>query len=171
QGRLHILGIMNEHIAEARAELSDFAPRILTIKVHKDKIREVIGKGGETIRGIIERTGANLDIDNEGLVKISSVDLSSAQAALKEVELITAEVEVGQLYDGQVVKITDFGAFVRLLPGKDGLLHISQIAEERVNNVSDYLKEGQEITVKVVELDRQGRVKLTMKGLGEQQQA
>lgn len=162
-GRMHILGEMAKVITESKEEMSEFAPRISTMQVHKDKIRDVIGKGGATIRSIIEETGATIDINDDGLVSIAAVDASQSDAARKMIEDITAEVEAGKIYTGKVAKLMDFGAFVTVLPGKDGLLHVSQIAEERVNNVSDYVQEGQEVTVKVLEVDRQGRIKLSMK--------
>ncbi len=165
EGRLYILGEMAKGISESRADVSDFAPRYVTMKVPKDKIREVIGKGGETIRSISEDTGASVDIDDDGNIKIAAVSLSAANAAKARIEDVTAEVEVNRIYNGKVAKIMDFGAFVTILPGKDGLLHISQIAEERVNDVKDFLAEGDSVRVKVLEIDRQGRMRLSMKGL------
>ena len=162
-GRLHILGEMAKVISDTREEMSEHAPRILTIKINPDKIRDVIGKGGATIRQITEETGASIDLDDDGTVKIASVDNAAGQAALKWVERITAEVEVGTIYEGKVAKIMDFGAFVNILPGKDGLVHISQISEERVENVSDKLTEGETVRVKVLEVDKQGRIRLSMK--------
>lgn len=162
-GRLHILEKMNEDLAEARTEMSDFAPRILTIKIDPAKIRDVIGKGGVTIRSITEETGASIDITDEGIVKIASVDREAGEKAMRRVEDITAEVEVGKIYEGKVARLMDFGAFVTILPGKDGLVHISQISNERVEKVSDKLSEGDIIKVKVLEVDRQGRVRLSMK--------
>ncbi len=162
-GRLHILGEMAKVISSTREEMSEHAPRILTIKINPDKIRDVIGKGGATIRQITEETGASIDLDDDGTVKIASVDNAAGQAALKWVERITAEVEVGTIYEGKVAKIMDFGAFVNILPGKDGLVHISQISEERVENVSDKLTEGETVRVKVLEVDKQGRIRLSMK--------
>ena len=162
-GRLHILGEMAKVISATREEMSEHAPRILTIKINPDKIRDVIGKGGATIRQITEETGASIDLDDDGTVKIASVDNAAGQAALKWVERITAEVEVGTIYEGKVAKIMDFGAFVNILPGKDGLVHISQISEERVENVSDKLTEGETVRVKVLEVDKQGRIRLSMK--------
>ncbi len=164
-GRKHILGIMNEHISSHRTEMSEFAPRIITIRIHPDKIREVIGKGGATIRGIIEETGATIDIDDDGLVKIAAVGGDSGQAALKRIQALTMEPEVGAIYSGKVLRLLDFGAVVEFAPGKDGLVHISQITEERVNEVGDFLHEGQLVNVKVIEIDRQGRIRLTMKGV------
>lgn len=165
KGRIHILGKMAESITAPRMDISLFAPRITTIKIHPDKIREVIGKGGAVIRAITEETGCTIDIDDDGTVKIAAVDGKAAEAALERIKLITAEPEVGAIYTGKVVKIVDFGAFVNFLPGKDGLVHVSEIANERVNNVGDYLTEGQEVKVKVLEIDRQGRVRLSIKAV------
>ena len=165
EGRLHILDRMAEAIGEPRAEMSDYAPRIITIKIHPDKIRDVIGKGGATIRAITEESGATIDIADDGTVKIASVDNTAGQEALRRIEQITADVEVGMIYEGRVAKLMDFGAFVNILPGKDGLVHISQISEERVQNVSDKLKEGDMVKVKVLEVDRQGRIRLSMKAV------
>ncbi len=164
-GRMFILGEMNKVISEAREEMSQFAPRYLTIKIHPDKIRDVIGKGGATIRSITEQTGAGVDIEDDGTIKISSVDSAAGEQALKLIEQITADVEVGVTYEGKVAKLMDFGAFVTILPGKDGLVHISQISEERVENVSDKLSEGDIIKVKVLEIDKQGRIRLSMKAV------
>ncbi len=164
-GRMFILGEMNKVISEAREEMSQFAPRYLTIKIHPDKIRDVIGKGGATIRSITEQTGAGVDIEDDGTIKISSVDSAAGEQALKLIEQITADVEVGVIYEGKVAKLMDFGAFVTILPGKDGLVHISQISEERVENVSDKLSEGDVIKVKVLEIDKQGRIRLSMKAV------
>ncbi len=164
-GRLFILGEMNKVISEPVAEMSDFAPQMLSFKIDPDKIREVIGKGGSTIRSITEETGASIDIDDDGNIKISSPDKSAAQAAKARVEQITAEIEAGQTYEGKVVRLMDFGAFVNILPGKDGLVHISQICEERVEKVSDKLAEGDMVKVKVLEVDRQGRIRLSMKAV------
>ncbi len=171
QGRLHILEEMNKALSAPREEMSDYAPRIITIKVATDKIRDVIGKGGATIRSISEETGASIDIDDSGMIKIASVDSAGGAAAKKRIEQITADVEVGMVYEGKVVRLMDFGAFVNILPGRDGLVHISQISNERVNNVSDELSEGQEVKVKVLEVDKQGRVRLSMKALQEQEDA
>jgi len=162
-GRLHILENMNSVLSSGREEMSDFAPRILTLKIDPAKIRDVIGKGGVTIRAITEETGASIDITDEGIVKVASVDREAGEKALKRIEDITAEVEVGRIYEGKVVRLMDFGAFVSILPGKDGLVHISQISEERVEKVSDKLAEGDVVKVKVLEVDRQGRVRLSMK--------
>ncbi len=164
-GRLHILSEMAKVISEPRAEMSDFAPRIITLKIATDKIRDVIGKGGSTIRALSEETGATIDIADDGTIKIASVDLAAGQEAKRRIEQITADVEVGEVYEGRVAKLMDFGAFVTILPGKDGLVHISQISNERVENVSDKLKEGQVIKVKVLEIDRQGRIRLSMKAV------
>jgi len=164
-GRLHILDKMNEVLATPRNEMSDFAPRILTLKIDPAKIRDVIGKGGVTIRAITEETGAAIDITDDGLVKVASVDRVAGEKALKRIEDITAEVEVGRVYEGKVVRLMDFGAFVSILPGKDGLVHISQISEDRVEKVSDKLAEGDVVKVKVLEVDRQGRVRLSMKDI------
>ena len=161
--RLHILDEMNKVIDKSRDDISDFAPRYVTMKINPDKIREVIGKGGETIRGITEQTGAQVDIDDTGAIKISAVDGAAAEAAKKIIEQITAEAEVGKVYDGKVAKIMEFGAFVTILPGKDGLVHISQISNERVEKVGDHLKEGDQVKVKLLEIDRQGRMRLSMK--------
>lgn len=163
QGRLHILGIMNNAIEEPRQEISVFAPRIETMQVHPDKIRDVIGKGGVTIKGITESTGVVVDITDDGMVKLFSANLDSLKAAKKMIQDITAEVEVGKTYHGRVNKIVDFGAFITLIPGKDGLLHISQICDNRSEKVTDKLHEGQEITVFVEDMDRQGRIKLIWK--------
>ncbi|MCF6236324.1 MAG: polyribonucleotide nucleotidyltransferase [Gammaproteobacteria bacterium] len=167
EGRLYILEKMNEVISETREELSDFAPRIVTIKVHPDKIRDIIGKGGATIRALTEATGASIDIDDDGTVKVASADNAAAEDAIERIKAITADVEVGATYEGKIVKIMDFGAFVNLLPGKDGLVHISQICHERVEKVSDKLSEGEVIKVKVLEVDKQGRIRLSMKALVE----
>ena len=161
--RLHILNEMNAVISTHRNEMSDYAPTIITIKIDPEKIRDVIGKGGATIRSITEETGASIDIDNDGTVKIASVMATHGREALKRIELITAEVAVGTVYEGRVARLMDFGAFVTILPGKDGLVHISQISEERVEKVSDKLNEGDIVKVKVLEVDRQGRVRLSMK--------
>ncbi len=165
--RLHILDEMNKVISTASEEVSDFAPRYSSMKINPDKIREVIGKGGETIRGIAEKTGAQVDIDDTGAIKISAVNGEAANAAKKMIEDITAEAEVGTIYNGTVAKIMEFGAFVNILPGKDGLVHISQISDERVEKVSDHLKEGDKVRVKLLEIDRQGRMRLSMKEVKE----
>jgi polyribonucleotide nucleotidyltransferase len=161
--RLHILGEMNKVLGAPRQEMSEWAPTIMTMKIDPDKIRDVIGKGGAVIRAITEETGASVDIDNDGTIRIASVDGSSGKEARRRIELITADVEVGQIYEGKVARLMDFGAFVTILPGKDGLVHISQISNERVEKVSDKLAEGDTVKVKVLEVDRQGRVRLSMK--------
>jgi polyribonucleotide nucleotidyltransferase len=165
-GRMKILAEMNKVLAAPRPEMSPYAPRILTIKIDPEKIRDVIGKGGSTIRQITEETGTVIDIEDDGTVKIASVDLSAGEAARKRIERITAEVQVGETYEGRVSKLMDFGAFVNILPGKDGLVHISQISHERVEKVSDKLREGDIVTVKVLEVDKQGRIRLSMKAVG-----
>ena len=164
-GRLHILKKMNDAISTPREEMSEFAPRFITMKIAPDKIRDVIGKGGATIRGITEETGATIDIADDGSIKIASTDKEAGEDARSRIELLTAEVEVGRIYDGKVAKIMDFGAFVTILPGKDGLVHISQISEERVAHVSDRLSEGDRVKVKVLEIDKQGRIRLSMKAV------
>nr|WP_276521586.1 polyribonucleotide nucleotidyltransferase [Shewanella sairae] len=161
--RVHILNVMDQAISGHREDISDHAPRITTIKINPEKIRDVIGKGGATIRALTEETGTTIELDDDGTVKIASSNGEATKEAIRRIEEITAEVEVGTVYNGKVVRIVDFGAFVTILPGKDGLVHISQIAEERVANVSDYLEVGQEVKVKVMEVDRQGRVRLSMK--------
>jgi polyribonucleotide nucleotidyltransferase len=167
EGRLNILEAMNKEIDSHREEMSEHAPRIITIKIDPDKIRDVIGKGGVTIRSITEETGATVDVTDDGMVKIFSVDKAAGEEALKRIELITADVEVGRVYEGKVARLMDFGAFVTILPGKDGLVHISQICEERVEKVSDKLAEGDVVKVKVLEVDKQGRVRLSMKAVQE----
>ena len=168
EGRMHILQKMQEAVPHGRTELSDFAPRLITIKINPEKIRDVIGKGGAVIRALTEETGTQIDIQDTGVVTIASVDAAAGQEAKRRIEAITADVEVGTVYDGTVLKLLDFGAIVQVLPGKDGLLHISQIAKERVNQVSDYLKEGQQVRVKVLEADDKGRLRLSMKAVGEE---
>jgi len=165
EGRMHILGLMKEAVGDGSKELSAFAPRIITMKINPEKIRDVIGKGGAVIRALTEETGATIDIEDDGTIKIGCVSAEAGEEAKKRIEAITAEVEIGQSYEGTVIKLLDFGAIVSLLPGKDGLLHISQIAHQRVNAVSDFLKEGQVVKVKVVEADEKGRVRLSMKAL------
>jgi|TARA_B110000003_G_scaffold107705_1_gene110204 polyribonucleotide nucleotidyltransferase len=165
--RLHILDEMNKVITSPREEMSEWAPTITTFKIDPEKIRDVIGKGGAVIRAMTEETGASIDIDQDGTVRVASIDGASGREAVKRIELITADVEVGKIYDGKVVRLMDFGAFVTILPGKDGLVHISQISTERVEKVSDKLAEGDEVKVKVLEVDRQGRVRLSMKDLEE----
>ncbi|MBI5612337.1 MAG: polyribonucleotide nucleotidyltransferase [Gammaproteobacteria bacterium] len=168
EARLHLLKIMNEAIAAPRTEMSEYAPRIITFKINPEKIRDVIGKGGAVIRGLCEETGATIDIEDDGTIKIASVDNAAGQEARRRIEQITADVEVGMIYEGKVVKLMDFGAFVTILPGRDGLVHISQISHERVENVGDKLAEGDVVRVKVLEVDRQGRVRLSMKALEEE---
>ncbi len=165
EGRLHILGLMKQAVPTARLELSQFAPRIIKIKIHPDKIREVIGKGGAVIQAITRETGTEIDIQDDGTISIACFSGESGEAAKQRIEAIAAEIEVGRIYEGPVVRLLDFGAIVQLLPGKDGLLHISQIAHERVNAVADHLKEGQIVKVKVMEADDKGRVRLSMKAL------
>jgi polyribonucleotide nucleotidyltransferase len=167
EGRMHILDLMKQSMGGHRAEVSTYAPRLLTMKINPEKIRDVIGKGGAVIRALTEETGTVIDIEDDGTVTIASVNADAADIAKKRIEAITAEVEVGRVYDGTVLRLLDFGAIVSVLPGKDGLLHISQIANERVNNVSDYLKEGQQVRVKVLEADEKGRIRLSMKAVGE----
>jgi polyribonucleotide nucleotidyltransferase len=163
EARLHILGEMNQVISKPREKMSDWAPTIIAFKIDPEKIRDVIGKGGSVIRQITEETGATIDIENDGTVRIASVDGESGREARRRIDLITAEVEVGQVYEGRVARLMDFGAFVTILPGKDGLVHISQISDERVERVSDKLKEGDTVRVKVLEVDRQGRIRLSMR--------
>ena len=167
EARMHILGEMNKVISEPRPEMSRFAPRYITMKINPDKIRDVIGKGGATIRALTEETGTSIDIDDSGLVRIASVDAEAAEEARRRIEQLTADVVVGNVYEGRVSKLMDFGAFVTILPGKDGLVHISQISEERVQNVSDKLKEGDIVKVKVLEVDKQGRIRLSMKAVSD----
>ena len=167
EGRLFILGEMAKALVAPRAELSEFAPRMLTIKIHPDKIREVIGKGGATIQGITKETGTQIDIQDDGTIVIASVNAAAAQAAKARIEQITSDVEPGRIYEGKVAKIMDFGAFVTIAPGKDGLVHVSQISDERVEKVSDKLKEGDLVKVKVLEVDKQGRIRLSMKAVNE----
>ena len=169
EGRLHILGLMKTALEGARDEVSTFAPRMITLKINPEKIRDVIGKGGAVIRGLQEETGTIIEITDDGNVTISSVSSEGAQIAKKRIEDITAEVEVGKVYEGPVLRILDFGAIINIMPGRDGLLHVSQIANERVNAVSDYLKEGQVVRVKVLETDEKGRVRLSMKALLNEQ--
>jgi polyribonucleotide nucleotidyltransferase len=165
EARMHILGLMEASVSGHREEMSAYAPRLYTFKINPEKIRDVIGKGGSVIRALTEETGASIDIADDGTITIAATSDEAAAAARARIDLITAEVEIGKIYEGVVQKILDFGAFVNLLPGKDGLLHISQIANERVNRVEDYLKEGQTVRVKVLEVDDRGRVKLSMKAL------
>jgi polyribonucleotide nucleotidyltransferase len=167
EARMHILGEMNKAINAPREDMSEFAPRYITMKINPDRIRDVIGKGGATIRALTEETGASVDIDDSGTVKIASVDRSAGEECRRRIEQLTADVEVGHIYEGKVAKLMDFGAFVTILPGKDGLVHISQISDERVEKVSDKLSEGDTIKVKVLEVDKQGRIRLSMKAVGE----
>jgi polyribonucleotide nucleotidyltransferase len=163
EGRLHILGEMNRVIHQSREKMSEWAPSIITLKIDPEKIRDVIGKGGAVIRQITEETGTTIDIESDGTVKIASVSGAAGREAQRRIELITADVEVGRVYEGKVARLMDFGAFVTILPGRDGLVHISQISNERVERVSDKLKEGDVIRVKVLEVDRQGRIRLSMR--------
>jgi polyribonucleotide nucleotidyltransferase len=165
EARMHILGKMQEAMSEAKTEVSNFAPRLFTMKINPEKIRDVIGKGGSVIRALTEETGTQINIEEDGTITIASADPAKAEEAKRRIEQITAEVEIGKVYEGPVTKILDFGALINLLPGKDGLLHISQIAHERVEKVSDYLSEGQIVKVKVMETDEKGRIKLSMKAL------
>jgi len=165
EGRLHILGIMKGALGEARQEVSQHAPRLYTMKINPEKIRDVIGKGGSVIRALTEETGTQIDIGEDGTITIASVTGEGADAARKRIEQITAEVEIGRVYEGTVVKILEFGAIVNIMPGRDGLLHVSQIANERVNKVDDYVKEGQQVRVKVLEQDDKGKIRLSMKAL------
>jgi len=167
EARLHILGKMQDAMGEAKTELSEFAPRLYSMKINPEKIRDVIGKGGATIRALTEETGTTIDIGEDGTITIASTDGERAALAKKRIEEITAEAEVGKVYEGPVTKILDFGALINILPGKDGLLHISQIAHQRVERVEDFLTEGQVVQVKVLETDEKGRIKLSMKALLE----
>lgn len=161
--RVHILNVMDQAIGSHRDDISDHAPRITTIKINPEKIRDVIGKGGAVIRALTEETGTTIELEDDGTVKIASSNGDATREAIRRIEEITSEVEVGRIYNGKVIRIVDFGAFVNILPGKDGLVHISQISDERVANVSDHLELNQEVTVKVMEVDRQGRVRLSIK--------
>ena len=163
EGRAHILGEMTKALGNARTELSEHAPRIETIQIDKSKIRDIIGTGGKVIREIVAETGAKVDIDDEGLVKVSSSDKSQIDAAMKWIAGIVEEAEVGKIYDGKVVNLVDFGAFVNFMGGKDGLVHVSEIKDERVEKVADELSEGQEVKVKVLEIDQRGKVRLSMR--------
>jgi polyribonucleotide nucleotidyltransferase len=165
EGRLHILGEMNKVLSQPRENMSEWAPTIITLKIDPEKIRDVIGKGGAVIRQITEETGTSIDIENDGTVKIASVQGAAGREAQRRIELITADVEVGRVYEGKVARLMDFGAFVTILPGRDGLVHISQISDERVERVGDKLKEGDVVRVKVLEVDRQGRVRLSMRNV------
>jgi polyribonucleotide nucleotidyltransferase len=163
EGRLHILSIMEGTLAEPRTDVSGHAPRIITLKVKPEKIREIIGPGGKVIRGIVEQTGVKIDVEDDGTVTIASSDESASQRAVEIVERITAEAVIGKIYKGTVRRVVDFGAFVEILPGTDGLVHISQLAPERVRRVTDVLNEGDEVMVKVIDVDRQGKIKLSRK--------
>ena len=165
QARLHILGQMNTVLDAPREITSENAPSMVTLKVDSDKIRDIIGKGGATIRSITEQSGATVDIDDDGTVRVFGQDMAARDKAVELIEEITAEAEVGAIYTGRVERIVDFGAFINILPGKDGLLHISQIANERVENVNDHLTEGDEVRVKVLDVDQRGRIKLSIKEL------
>lgn len=167
EGRMHILGIMNQAISAPRSELSEYAPRIISFKINPERIRDVIGKGGSTIRALCEETGTTIDIEDDGTVKIASADRAASEEARRRIQQLTADVEVGMVYEGRVAKLMDFGAFVTILPGKDGLVHISQISHERVESVSDKLREGEVVKVKVLEVDKQGRIRLSMKAVEE----
>ncbi|HEV2681051.1 MAG TPA: S1 RNA-binding domain-containing protein, partial [Rhodanobacter sp.] len=171
RGRLHILGEMAKALTTARSEMSEYAPRLITIKIHPDKIREVIGKGGATIRSITEETGTTIDISDDGTIIVGSVNREAGEAARKRIEQIVSDVEPGRIYEGKVAKLMDFGAFVTIMPGKDGLVHVSQISDERVEKVSDKLKEGDIVKVKVLEVDKQGRIRLSMKAVTEDERA
>lgn len=162
-GRIHILNEMDKCLTKPRAAIADHAPRMFTMKIHPDKIREVIGAGGKVIRGIVEESGAKVDIEDDGTIKIFAVTAAAGEAAKKLIQDIVAEVEVGKVYEGKVVKIMDFGAFVRLVGQTDGLVHISQISSQRVEKVADVLKEGEVVRVKVLEVDRSGKIRLSMK--------
>ncbi|MCV6605759.1 MAG: S1 RNA-binding domain-containing protein, partial [Porticoccaceae bacterium] len=169
--RLHILGEMNKVIASGRDAVAESAPRFSTLKIDPDKIRDVIGKGGATIRALTEETGASIDIEDDGSIRIYAADKESLDLAVFKIEEITAEAEIGKIYQGTVARIVDFGAFVTIMPGTDGLVHISQIAQERVEKVTDYLKEGQTVPVKVLDVDARGRIKLTMKDIQTEEAA
>jgi polyribonucleotide nucleotidyltransferase len=171
EARIHILGEMNKVMSKPRAAVSENAPSMAMMKIDPDKIRDVIGKGGAVIRGITEETGASIDIDDDGNIRIYGEDATSRDAAIARVLSITAEAEVGRLYMGKVARIVDFGAFITILPGKDGLVHISQISNDRVENVGDYLKEGQDVLVKVTDLDARGRIKLSLKEITDEEKA
>ena len=163
--RTHILEKMNEVLSKSREKISDRAPQALQLEINPKKIREVIGKGGETIRSITEETGVQIDVEDSGKVSIYGDTIESREAALARIQLITAEPEVGKIYTGTIANIMDFGAFVTIMPGKDGLVHISEISEERVEDISSFFVEGEEVKVKVLEVDKQGKIRLTMKGL------
>jgi len=164
--RMHILGEMARSLEKPRAEMSPYAPRITTIKINPERIRDVIGKGGATIRSITEATGTEIDIEDDGTIKIAAVDKKATEAAIDRINALTRDVQVGEVYEGRVARLMDFGAFVTILPGKDGLVHISQISDKRVENISDELSEGDIVRVKVLEVDKQGRIRLSMKAVG-----
>jgi polyribonucleotide nucleotidyltransferase len=166
EGRLHILGEMNRALSQPREQISSYAPRISTIRINPDKIRDVIGKGGVTIRAITEETGATIDIDDDGTIKIAAVDKAASDEARRRIEEITADVEIGRVYEGKIVRVMDFGGFVNILPGRDGMVHVSQISEERVQNAGDKLTVGDVVKVKVLDIDKQGRIRLSMKAVG-----
>jgi polyribonucleotide nucleotidyltransferase len=165
EGRMHILGKMKEAVSGANEQLSEFAPRMITVKINPEKIRDVIGKGGSVIRALTEETGTTIDISDDGVVTIASTSSEGMAEAKRRIEAITAEIEVGQIYEGTVLKLLEFGAIVNILPGKDGLLHISEIANERIKDIKDYLSEGQHVKVKVIQTDEKGRVRLSAKAL------
>jgi polyribonucleotide nucleotidyltransferase len=171
EGRMHILGIMKQAVPGPREDLSTYAPRVMKMKINPDKIREVIGKGGATIRSITEETGCTIDINDDGTVIVASVNREAAEAARKRIEQIVSDVEPGRIYEGKVAKLMDFGAFVTIMPGKDGLVHVSQISDERVEKVSDKLHEGDIVKVKVLEVDKQGRIRLSMKAVTSEEAA
>src|SRR3546814_272909 len=166
EGRLHILGKMKEALDGSRTELSEFAPRMLTVKINPEKIRDVIGKGGATIRALTEETGTQIDIGDDGLITIASADLDKARESERRIKALTADVEVGQEYEGPVLRVLDFGDIVQVLPGRDGLLHISEIANYRITNINDVLKVGQSVRIKVIEADDTGRLSLALQTLG-----
>ncbi|MGL5336808.1 MAG: S1 RNA-binding domain-containing protein, partial [Enterovibrio sp.] len=169
--RLHILTVMDQAISCARDDISEFAPRIHTIKINPEKIKDVIGKGGATIRALTEETQTTIEIEDDGTIKIAATDGEKAQLAIARIQALTAEVEVGQIYQGKVTRIVDFGCFVQILGTKEGLVHISQLTDKRVEKVADYVTSGQEVNVKVLEIDRQGRIRLSMKEANEPQSA
>jgi polyribonucleotide nucleotidyltransferase len=166
EARMHILGKMQEAMGEAKTEISSFAPKLYTMKINPEKIRDVIGKGGATIRALTEETGTQIDISDDGTIVIASVDEAQAKEAQRRIVELTADVEVGQVYEGSVLRLLDFGAIVQVLPGRDGLLHISEIANYRIANINDVLKVGQQVRVKVIEADDKGRLRLSIKAIG-----
>ena len=167
KARAHILEKMDAVISKPREELSSKAPQAVILQINKDKIRDIIGKGGETIRSLVEETGAQIDVDDTGKVSVYADNLESREMAVEKINAITEEPEVNKIYTGVVASVVDFGAFVTILPGRDGLVHISEVSEERIENISDYFTEGEEVKVKVLEVDRQGKIRLTMKGIEE----